>query len=103
MHEWSQDGTWEHIWRTLVSYLDADGKLSWAQMLLGGNFVLTTKGSDGGSTTTVGNDATVMAVVDGTGIPIGLHMDNAQPHERTLAEPTVQTIRVPRNCGWLTT
>jgi transposase len=53
----------------------------------------------GGGTTTVGNGATVMVVVDGTGVPIGLHVDSAQPHERTLAEATVRTIRVPRNRG----
>ncbi|WP_322815559.1 transposase [Chloroflexus sp.] len=36
-------------------------------------------------------------MADGTDVPIGLHVDSAQPHERTLAEPTVRTIRVPRN------
>ncbi|HBW68675.1 MAG TPA: IS5/IS1182 family transposase, partial [Chloroflexus aurantiacus] len=37
-----------------------------------------------------------MVVVDGTGVPIGLHVASAHPHERTLAEATVRTIRVPR-------
>jgi transposase len=40
-----------------------------------------------------------MAVVDGNGLPIGLHVDSAQPHELTLAEPTLQTISVPRKRG----
>lgn len=33
-----------------------------------------------------------MAVVEGNGLPIGLHVDSAQPHELTLAEPTLRTI-----------
>jgi transposase len=49
--------------------------------------------------TKVGNGAKVMVVVDGTGVPIGLHVDRAHPHERTLAEPTMRTIRVPRTRG----
>lgn len=40
-----------------------------------------------------------MAVVDGNGVSIGLHLDSAQPHEIPLAEPTLQTICVPRKRG----
>lgn len=40
-----------------------------------------------------------MVVVDGHGLPIGLHVDSAQPHEVTLAEPTLGTIRVPQKRG----
>jgi transposase len=37
----------------------------------------------------------VMVVVDGNGLPIGLHVDSAQPHELKLADATLQSIRVP--------
>lgn len=40
-----------------------------------------------------------MVVVDGAGLPIGWHVDSAQPHEITLAEPTLHTIAVPRRRG----
>jgi transposase len=40
-----------------------------------------------------------MVVVEGNGLPIGLHVDSAQPHELTLAERTLQTISVPRRRG----
>jgi hypothetical protein len=40
-----------------------------------------------------------MAVVDGSGLPIGLHVNSAQPHELTLAETTLWTISVPRQRG----
>ncbi|MGQ9774789.1 transposase [Chloroflexus sp.] len=59
----------------------------------------STTGGDGGGNTTVGKGATVLVVDDGTGVPIGLHVASAQPHERTLVPPTVRTIRVPRNRG----
>lgn len=40
-----------------------------------------------------------MAVVDGSGLSIGLHVDSAQPHELKLAEPTLQSISLPRTRG----
>jgi transposase len=38
-HTWAADGTWEQIWRALLSQLDAQGKLEWAQAFLDGSFV----------------------------------------------------------------
>ncbi len=35
-------------------------------------------------------------VVEEDSLPIGLHVDNAQPHEITLAEVALQTVRVPQ-------
>jgi transposase len=40
-----------------------------------------------------------MLVVEGNGLPIGLHVDSAAPHELKLAEATLGTIRVPRRRG----
>jgi len=40
-----------------------------------------------------------MVVTDGHGLPIGLHVASAQPHESTLAEVTLRTIRVPQKRG----
>ncbi|MEM8532292.1 MAG: transposase [Chloroflexota bacterium] len=40
-----------------------------------------------------------MVVVDGNGLPIGLQVDSAQPHELRRVEPTWQTIAVPRKRG----
>jgi transposase len=42
---WSQDGTWERMWRALLSQLDAQGKLDWAQAFLDGSFVPAKKGA----------------------------------------------------------
>jgi transposase len=44
-HAWSQDGTWERMWRTLLSRLAADGTLEWAHALLDGSVVPANKGA----------------------------------------------------------
>lgn len=45
LQQWSADGTWEGIWRTLLSQLDADTKIEWAQAFLDGSFVPAKKGA----------------------------------------------------------
>ena len=45
LQEWMEDGTWERIWRTLLSQLDEQQKLEWAQAFLDGSFVPAKKGA----------------------------------------------------------
>ncbi|MFQ3566176.1 MAG: hypothetical protein SNJ59_04185 [Aggregatilineales bacterium] len=45
LNAWSLDGTWERIWRTFLSQLDAEGKLEWAQAFLDESFVPAKKGA----------------------------------------------------------
>ncbi len=40
-----------------------------------------------------------MVVVDGQGIPLGIHVTSASPSEVTLVDPTLKTIQVPRPGG----
>jgi Transposase DDE domain len=40
-----------------------------------------------------------MMVADGHGVPIGLQVASAQPHESTLAETTLAAVRVPGRQG----
>lgn len=40
-----------------------------------------------------------MVVTDGSGLPIGFHLDSAQLAEVTLAETTLDTVRVPKPPG----
>ena len=37
-----------------------------------------------------------MVVVDGQGVPLGVHLDSASPHESTLIERTLDAVAVPR-------
>jgi len=52
-------------------------------------------GSDVG-TTKRGKGSKWMVVVDGKGIPVGIHVTSASPAEVTLVDPTLKTIQVPR-------
>ena len=40
-----------------------------------------------------------MLVSDGNGLPIGLLIESARPHEVTLAQATLSTVRVPQRKG----
>jgi transposase len=40
-----------------------------------------------------------MVVADGHGLPIGLYIGSAQPHESQLADATLATVRVPQKRG----
>jgi transposase len=40
-----------------------------------------------------------MVVADGHGLPMGLHVASAQPHESRLAKPTLATVKVPQGRG----
>src|SRR5437588_7862790 len=44
LRQWEEQGVWERIWRTLLSSLDAQDKLEWAQAFLDGSFVPAKKG-----------------------------------------------------------
>jgi transposase len=59
-------------------------------------------GEKGGSAvgkTKRGKGTKWMVVVDGTGIPLGIHVASASPAEVTLIDPTLDSIRVPRPRG----
>ena len=44
LRRWEQDGTWEKIWRSLLSLLDEQGKIRWDKAFLDGSFVPAKKG-----------------------------------------------------------
>ena len=47
LQEWQKQGVWERVWQALLSTLDADAKLDWAQAFLDGSFVPAKKGAAG--------------------------------------------------------
>ena len=94
--QWSADGTLERIWRTLLGMLDEQGKLDWSKGFIDGSFVAAEKGGDGVGPTKIGRGSKVMLVTEGHGLPIGLHVDSATPHEMALVDATLRSIRVPR-------
>ena len=45
LSQWEADGTWDHIWKTLVATLDPQAKLAWAQAFLAGTIVPIHRGA----------------------------------------------------------
>ena len=43
--QWERNGSWEHIWKTLLATLDAQGRLAWAQAFLAGTIVPIRRGA----------------------------------------------------------
>ena len=41
----------------------------------------------------------MMVVADGNGLPMGVHLASARPHELTLAREALETVKVPRRRG----
>lgn len=44
LRAWEENGTWEKIWRVLLSLLDDQNKLKWEKAFLDGSFVPAKKG-----------------------------------------------------------
>ncbi len=57
------------------------------------------KGGSGIGRTLAGKGSKLMVITDGNGLPLGLYLDDAQPHESQYAESTLATIRVPQRRG----
>ncbi len=82
------------MWRAFLGQLDArDGPGEHA--FVDGSFASAKKGAPT-SETKRGKGSKWMVVVDGQGIPLGIHVTSATPAEVNLVEATLNTIRVPR-------
>jgi len=45
LREWEEAGVWETLWRVILSALQAEQKLDWAQAFLDGSFVPAKRGA----------------------------------------------------------
>jgi hypothetical protein len=57
------------------------------------------KGGAGGGKARIGRGRTVMAVADGHGLPLGVHVDRAPAHASQLADAPLAAVRVPQQRG----
>ncbi len=67
--------------------------------LLGRQFCTSEKGGSAVGKTKRGKGTKWMVLVDGEGIPLGVRLESASPHEVTLAEATLAQVRVPQPKG----
>jgi transposase len=99
LQQWHQRGVWERLWRALLARLDAQQRLDWHRGYLDGTFIAAKRGGEAVGLTRRGKGTKLLAVVDGAGIPLGLHVASAQQAEVRLADATLATIRVPQARG----
>jgi transposase len=99
LRRWGEEGIWEHIWRAALAALDRQGQLDWTMAFLDGSFVPAKRGGEKIGLTQKGKGTKWMLVIDGNGLPLGLHLDSASCAEVRLAEQTLDTITVARPHG----
>ncbi len=99
LKHWGEAGVWERIWRAALAALDSQGKLDWSMAFLDGSFAPAKKGGAKVGLTKKGKGTKWMLVIDGTGLPLGFHLDSANAAEVRLAERTLDTIIVTRPRG----
>lgn len=99
LQRWGENGVWERIWRAALAALDQHGQINWSIAFLDGSFVPAKKGGDKVGLTKKGKGTKLMLVIDGSGLPLGFHLESANIAEVRLAEATLDTIAVPRPRG----
>ncbi|MDQ0417600.1 transposase [Croceifilum oryzae] len=91
LRDWQKVGIWERIWRKVLQSLHQKKKINLDCVYLDGSFVRSVKGGNEIGKTKVGKGSKLMMVADQSGLPIGLHLSSAQPHEVRLAKKTLAT------------
>src|SRR5262249_18332642 len=99
LKRWGEMGMWERIWRAALAALDQQSKLDWSMAFLDGSFAPAKRGGEHVGVTKKGKGTKWMLVVDGTGLPLGFHLESANVAEVKLAVRTLDTISVPRARG----
>lgn len=92
---WQEGGTWLRPWRT-VSAASMRGAASTGPTP--SSMARSPRRSAAGLTRE-GKGTTWLPVVDGQGLPLGLHLNSAQKAEVTLAAQALDAVRVPRQRG----
>jgi transposase len=96
LRRWGEEGVWERLWRAVLAALDRQGQLDWSIAFLDGSFAPAKKGGGEVGLTKKGKGTKWMLVVEGNGLPLGFSLASANMAEVTLAEQTLDTIRVSR-------
>jgi transposase len=80
----------------LVGHVGPTRAVALGRMLYGCYLLSREKGGSAVGKTKRGKGTKCMVLADGKGIPLGVLLASASPHEVTLAEPTLKQVRVPR-------
>src|SRR5690606_37098843 len=102
LKQWSENGTWERIWRALLSRMDAEEKIEWAQAFPDGRVPAKKRGNGIGKTK-AGKGTKVMMISDGNGFPPFSEKDaNAVVAAPSMWERDTAGVRFIERCfGWM--
>ena len=85
------DGTLDKAMKVVVRYAEKNDLIDLSKSYIDGMFIRSKNGLDMVGNTKIGKGHKLMAVVDGNGVPIAVHLDSANPHEVTLVEQTLDS------------
>ena len=87
---WVTEGVLESVLATLVRHLRARGELDLSECFIDATFVTARSGGGCVGKTKRGKGTKLMAIADGSGLPVAVHAASASPHEVTLVEETLE-------------
>lgn len=97
--KWQKLGVFQTIWQAGLQALDEQGKLDLTQTNLDATFAPAKGGGSEVGNTRKGKGTKIEIVSEGHSIPLSVIVASANEAEITLAEPTVEAIRIPKRRG----
>ena len=89
---WLDNGFLEKALRVLGKRLIRDGLIYVEEASIDGSFIRGRNGGDKIGNTKLGKGTKLMSIVDGNGLPLGVHIESAQIHEVKLVERTLDRL-----------
>src|SRR5829696_833241 len=86
---WVTEGVLESVLATLVRHLRARGELDLSECFIDATFVTARSGGGSVGKTKRGKGTKLMAVADGSGLPVSVHAASAYTHEINLVGETL--------------
>ncbi|HEY2544852.1 MAG TPA: IS5 family transposase [Candidatus Acidoferrum sp.] len=87
--QWQRSGLLTHLLEKLAEDLRDRGKLDLSESFIDASFSSAKKGAPSVGPTKRGKGSKIMAIADGHGLPLSVHVASASPHETKLVEATL--------------
>ncbi|MGC1383721.1 MAG: IS5 family transposase [Candidatus Acidiferrales bacterium] len=88
--QWQRTGLLTKLLQKLAEDLRDRGKLDLSESFIDASFRSAKKGAPAVGPTRRGKGSKIMAISDGHGLPVAVHVASASPHETKLVEPTIE-------------
>ena len=91
--KWQQGGVWEKVFEKIIKFAEVKKSFDLNRGYIDATFLRSKNGSDNIGPTKCGKGHKLMALVDGNGLPIAIHLGSASPHEISLVENTLRACK----------